>query len=58
MKKEFEELEEGPEANIRLDLLRATLKKIPNWKPIARMEYMDSGKKKRKFTSIHGPATE
>ena len=32
MKKELQELEEGPEANVHLNSLRATLKKIPNWK--------------------------
>ena len=32
MKKELEELEEGLEPNIHLDLLRARIKKIQNWK--------------------------
>ena len=32
MTKELKELEEGPKANIHLELLRARLKKIPNWK--------------------------
>ena len=32
MKKELGEPKESPEANIYLDLQRATFKKIPNWK--------------------------
>ena len=32
MKNELEKLEEGPEGNISLNLVRATLKKIPNGK--------------------------
>ena len=32
MEKEFKERDEGPEASIRPDSLRATLNKIPNWK--------------------------
>ena len=32
MGKEFEGLEEGPKVTIHLDLLRATLKNVPNWK--------------------------
>ena len=32
MKKELEELREGPEENVHMDSLRVTLKKIPNWK--------------------------
>ena len=32
MKKELQGLEEDPEADLRLELLKATLKKVPNWK--------------------------
>ena len=32
MEKDVEELEEGPNAKINFDSLRATLKKVPNWK--------------------------
>ena len=32
MKKELQELKEGPKANIHLDSIRATLRKVPNWK--------------------------
>ena len=32
MKKELQRLKEGPKVKIHLDLFRATLKKVPNWK--------------------------
>ena len=32
MQKEFEEFEEGPEANIHMESVRTTFKKVPNWK--------------------------
>ena len=32
MGKEIERLEEEPKAKINIDSLRATLKKVPNWK--------------------------
>ena len=32
MEKEIEVLKEGPKVKIHLDLLRATLKKVANWK--------------------------
>ena len=30
--RELEGLEEGPKAEINIDLLKTTLKRIPNWK--------------------------
>ena len=41
--KEFEGLEEGPKAELHIDLLKTTLKKYQIGKRQAMMEYMDSG---------------
>ena len=43
MTKELEGLEEGPKAEINVDLLKTTLKKYQIGKRQAMMEYMDSG---------------
>ena len=49
--RELEGLEEGPKVEIHIDLLKTTLKKISNWKPLG-----DDGLHGfwfKKFTSIH-----
>ncbi len=51
LKKEFEQLEEGPEVKNHLDSRRVTLKKIPNQKTLGHMTSLDSSFKK--FTFIH-----
>ena len=53
--KELERLEEGPKTEIHIDLLKTTLKRIPNWKAAG----LDGihGFWFKKFTSIHGRLT-
>ena len=53
MTKELERLEEGPKAEIYIDLLKATLKKYKIGKRQAMMEYMDSGSR----NSLHSRQT-
>ena len=43
MTNELERLEEGPKAEIHIDLLKTTLKKYQRGKRQAMVEYMDSG---------------
>ena len=43
MTKELEGLEEGPKAEIRIDLLKKSIKKYQIGKHQAMIEYMDSG---------------
>ena len=43
MTRELERLEEGPEAEIRIDFLKTTLKEYQTGKRPAIMEYMVSG---------------
>ena len=43
MTRELEGLEEGPKAEIHIDLLKTTLKTYQNGKHQSMMEYMDSG---------------
>ena len=50
--KELEELEEGPKTEIHIDLLKATLKRISNWKTPGHDGIHSFCFKK--FTSIHG----
>ena len=45
MTRELEKLEEGPKAEINIDLLKMTQKKYPTGKRLAMMEYMASGSK-------------
>ena len=43
MTRELEGLEEGPKAEILIELLKKILKKISNWKTPGHDEYMNSG---------------
>ena len=51
MKKELPRLENATEADILLDSLRATLKKVPNWKKLGNNSVY--GLWFKGFTSIH-----
>ena len=52
IKRELEELEEGPKMEIHIDLLKTTLKRISNWKEPGHDGI--HGFWFKKFTSIHG----
>ena len=53
MKKELQGLQEGPTADIYLELHRTTIKKLPSGKHFVMMAYMDSGfKNSHSYTTV------